>query len=241
MLFQIIQIQQYYRCTESTKKMHHLCCKRQPGALSPKSDLHAIRTWLQRNSTAPPITLAIMQGMKNWISGLPPPHFLPSTNKKIDLLINTATEEQSHIRWKEVFKGCLSSKLSEAQQAWYDSLRQNHCDLDTEFPRHYTGKVWTKQFISCLIYYNLNRWQIRNEVAHAIATAEAQAKSLAQYTDTITSLYANHTNHNQLFRMPLANLLSLPTTQLCNWLQMQEASTLYHTHTQTLNYQEEPE
>jgi len=51
-------------CNELETTLHHLQCPRQPGALRPKSDLHAISSWLRRNSTAPLITLAIMKGLK---------------------------------------------------------------------------------------------------------------------------------------------------------------------------------
>jgi hypothetical protein len=83
---------------EST--LHHLRCKSQPGAISPKTDLHDIRIWLRRTATAPQLTLVIMQGIKNWISCRPPPHFPPSSNEKLERLINTATEEQSLIGWE---------------------------------------------------------------------------------------------------------------------------------------------
>jgi len=222
-------------CNETESTLHHLHCKRQPGALSPKSDLHTVRTWLRHNSTAPPITLGTMQGMTNWTSSLPPPHFPPSTNKKIELLINVATEEQSLIRWEEIFKGRLSSKWSEAQQAWYNSLHRNHCDLDTKFTRHYTGKIWAKQFISRLIYY-LKPVANQKRSGPLHRNSRSARKTRTQYTEAITSLYAKQTNHTQLFRMPLADLLSLPTARLFNWLQSHEASTLSHTHTQTLHY-----
>ena len=162
-------------CNEAETALHHLCCNSQPGTQRPKSDLRDIRTWLRQNNTAPPLTLAVMQGIQNWISSLQPSHFPPSTNDPIERLVDMATEEQPLIRWEEVFKGRLSTKWAEAQQTWYDSLRHNHCDLETDLPRHYMGKIGSKKIIARLIYYNLNRWQIRNEVAHAIATSEAKA------------------------------------------------------------------
>ena len=135
-------------CNEPETTLHDLRCPRQPGALRPKSDIHAISSWLRCNSTAPPITLAIMKGMTNWTTSLPPPHFPPSTNNKMEHLINSAAEEQSIIGWEEVFKGRISSKWSEAQQAWYDLLHRNHCDLETEFPRNYTGNICAKRLIA---------------------------------------------------------------------------------------------
>jgi len=80
-------------------------------------------------------------------------------------------------------------------------------------------------------------------VAHETATTETQARTRTQYAETIPNLYEDQTILPHLFRKPLADLLSLPTTRLFNWLQSHEASTLYHTHTQqpTLNYQEKPE
>jgi hypothetical protein len=80
-------------------------------------------------------------------------------------------------------------------------------------------------------------------VAHEIATAEAQAITRAQYAETKTNLYEHQALPPHLFQKPLADLLSLPTTRLFNWLQSHEASTLYHIHTQQppLNYQENPE
>jgi len=87
-------------CNEPEITLHHLRCTQQPGALRPKSDLHAIRSLLRRNSTAPPFTMATMKGMINWTTGLPPPHFPPTTNDKMELLLNSATEEQSLIGWE---------------------------------------------------------------------------------------------------------------------------------------------
>jgi len=60
---------------EPETALRHLHCNNQSGAQQPKSDLHAIRTWLQQNNTSPPLTLAVMQGTLNWMSRLQPPHF----------------------------------------------------------------------------------------------------------------------------------------------------------------------
>jgi len=73
-------------CNEIESTLHHLRCKSQPGAISPKTDLHDIRSWPRR--TAPPLTLAIMQGIKNRISCRPPPHFPPSSNEILERRIN---------------------------------------------------------------------------------------------------------------------------------------------------------
>ena len=177
--------------------------------------------------------------IQNWISSIQPLHFPPSTNNPIECLVNIATaEEQSLIGWEEVFKGRLSTKWAEAKQAWYDSLRRNHCDLlEIDFPRHYTGKVWSKQIIASLIYYNLNRWQIRNEVAHATATVEAQATIRTKYSNTNTYIHGDHTNapiQSQHFRKPLADLLSiLPHGYLIGYKHSNHHKYTTHIHAKT--------
>ena len=85
----------------------------------------------------------------------------------------------------------------------------------------------------------------QKKVAHATAIAEAQETIRTQYCSdaSITSLYGYHTNtinQSQLFRKPLANILSLPNTPLFNWLQTYKGLQIHLTHTcQNTHYQAE--
>ena len=46
-----------------------------------------------------------------------------------------------------------------------------------------------KKLIAQLIFYNLNRWQIRNEAAHASESAEEYENIRDRFKATITALY----------------------------------------------------
>ena len=50
------------------------------------------------------------------------------------------------------------------------------------------GPLWAKKLIAQLIYYNLNRWQIRNEAAHSSESAEQYEKIRDRFKSTITAL-----------------------------------------------------
>eukprot|EP00560_Eucampia_antarctica_P008828 CAMPEP_0197828712 /NCGR_PEP_ID=MMETSP1437-20131217/5244_1 /TAXON_ID=49252 ORGANISM="Eucampia antarctica, Strain CCMP1452" /NCGR_SAMPLE_ID=MMETSP1437 /ASSEMBLY_ACC=CAM_ASM_001096 /LENGTH=73 /DNA_ID=CAMNT_0043430045 /DNA_START=155 /DNA_END=376 /DNA_ORIENTATION=- len=44
----------------------------------------------------------------------------------------------------------------------------NNQGPEVDFPKmSYTGKIRARKFIARLIYYNFNRWQIRNDIKHS--------------------------------------------------------------------------
>jgi len=144
--------------------MHHLGCPSLPA-----SDLRSINRWMSHQNTAPPIQLAIMSSLKAWISDEPIPPLPGDTTDKLDRIIALAHTEQSLIGWTQVFKGRLSNKWTTAQGLWYDHMRHN-LPSSKKFPKRYTGPIWMKKLVTQLIYYNLNRWQTRNEAAQATLT-----------------------------------------------------------------------
>jgi len=125
---------------------------------------------------SPPIQLEIMSSLKGWISDKPIPPFPGDTTDKLDRITALAHTEQSLIGWTQAFKGRLSNKWTTAQGLWYDHMRHN-LPSSEKFPKRYTGPIWMKKLVAQLIYYNLNRWQIRNEAAQAAESAEEHRKN----------------------------------------------------------------
>ena len=204
--------------------MHHLGCSSLPAA-----DLRSINRWMSHQNTAPPVQLAIMRSLKAWIAGEPILPFSGITTDKLDRLTALAHTEQSLIGWAQVFKGRLSKKWTLAQGTWYDHMRHN-LPSSEKFPKRYTGPIWMKKLVAQLIFYNLNRWQIRNEAAHATESAEEYRKIRERHQSTITALYQRHSEEpdtHALYTQPLEDILNMPNDRLVNWLQSHSASSAY--------------
>jgi len=96
-----------------------------------------------------------------------------------------------------------------------------------------TGPIWMKKLVAQLIYYNLNRWQIRNEAAQATESAEDYRKTREMHQSTITALYQSKSTDpdpHALYRQPLEDILNMSTERLVNWLQSHSASSSYRAH-----------
>jgi len=95
-------------------------------------------------------------------------------------------------------------------------------------PKSYTGKIRTRKLIAQLIYYNLNRWQIRNDIKHSMDSGIEYKKLRENYKMTIAALYARNENLNNSLSPKLLNkLIALPNDRRRNWLLSHEASTAY--------------
>jgi hypothetical protein len=90
-----------------------------------------------------------------------------------------------------------------------------------------------KKLVAQLIYYNLNRWQIRNEAAQAAESAEEHRKTREMHQSTITALYKSNSTDpdpQALYRQPLGDILNISNERLVNWLQSHSASSSYRAH-----------
>ena len=186
---------------------------------------------------APPVQLAIITSLKAWIASEPTPLFFENNQDPLECTTSLAHSEQSILGWKQAFKGRLSKKWTAAQSMWYDHMHHNQ-HSKTKFPKYYTGSIWIKKLIAQLIFYNLNRWQIQNEAAHASESAEEYEKTRERFTATIKALYqlnAESDETSSIYRQPLEDILAMSNERLSNWLQSHKASTSYRAsqvHTQ---------
>jgi hypothetical protein len=159
--------------------------------------------------------------------------------KILDRITALAYAEQSLIGWTQAFKGRLSKQWTTAQGLWYDHMRHN-LPASQKFPKRYTGPICMKQLFTQLIYYNLNRWQIRNEAAQATESAEEYRKTQEMHQSTITALYQSNSTDpdpdpdpdpHALYRQPLGDILNMSNERLVNWLR----ATRHHHHTEHTN------
>ena len=161
-------------CGNEETALHHLSCPKIPG-----SDLRSINRWMSHNNTASLVQLAIIISLKAGIASEPNPLFLGNAQDPLESITSLAHLEQSILGWNQAFKGRLSKKWTAAQSKWYNHMRHNH-HSKTKFPKNYTGPIWMRKLIAQLIFYNLNRWQIRNEAAHTSESAEDYEKNERQ-------------------------------------------------------------
>jgi len=85
-----------------------------------------------------------------------------------------------------------------------------------------------RKLIAQLIFYNLNRWQIRNEGAHASESAEDYEKTRDRFQATIKALYqmtAESDETSSIYRQPLEDILVMTNELLSNWLHSHKAWT----------------
>jgi len=118
-------------------------------------------------------------------------------------------------------------------------MRHNLPTSET-FPKRCTGPIWMKKHVAQLNYYNLNRWQIRNEAAHATESAEEYRKTREMHHSTITALYQSNSTDpdpHALYRQPLEDILNMSNERLANWLQSHSASSSYRATTITTDNQ----
>ena len=111
-------------------------------------------------------------------------------------------------------------------------MRHNLPTSET-FPKRCTGPIWMKKHVAQLNYYNLNRWQIRNEAAHATESEEEYRKTREMHHSTITALYQSNSTDpdpHALYRQPLEDILNMSNERLVNWLQSHSASSSYRAH-----------
>ena len=211
-------------CGHEETALHHLSCPKIPG-----SDLRSINRWMSHNNTAPPVQLAIITSLQAWIASEPTPLFSANDQDSIERQTSLAHSEQSILGWDQAFKGRLSKKWTHAQGMWYDNMRHNLHSTE-KFPKSYTGPIWMKKLVAQLIFYNLNRWQIRNEAAHASDTAAEYEHTRDRYKETITALYqknADSEGTTSIYRQPLSDVLTMSNERLSNWLHSHKASTSY--------------
>jgi len=100
-----------------------------------------------------------------------------------------------------------------------------------------------KKLVAQLIYYNLNRWQIRNEAAQAKESAEEYRNSREMHQSTITALYQSNSTDpdpHALYRQPLGDILNMSNERLVNWLQSHSASSSYREPRQTTTPHSKP-
>ena len=212
-------------CGNEETALHHLSCPKIPGY-----DLRSINRWMSHNNTAPPVQLAIITSLKAWINSDPTPLFSGNEHDPLERITSLAHSEQSIIGWNQAFKGRISTKWMTAQSMWYDNMRHNQ-NSKKKFPKSYTGPLWAKKLIAQLIYYNLNRWQIRNEAAHSTESAEQYDKIRDRFKSTITALYQQNNETGEIssiYRQPLGDILTMSNERMSNWLQSHKASTSYN-------------
>jgi len=163
------------------------------------------------------------------IASEPTPLISGNDQDPLECTTSLAHSEQSILGWNQAFKGRISKKWTAAQSMWYDNMRHNQ-HSKTKLPMSYTRSIWMKKLIVQLIFYNLNRWQIRNEAAHASESAETYEKNRERFTATITALYqlnAESDETSSIYRQPRKDILTMSNERLSNWLQSHKASTSY--------------
>jgi|AntRauTorckE5430_2_1112549.scaffolds.fasta_scaffold11211_2 hypothetical protein len=90
-----------------------------------------------------------------------------------------------------------------------------------------------KKLVAQIIYYDLNRWQIRNEAAQATESAEEYRNTRDMHQSTITALNQQNSTEidpHALYKQPLGDILNMSNERLVNWLQSHLASSLYRAH-----------
>ena len=175
------------------------------------------------------LQLAIITSLKAWINSEPTPSFSGNEQDPLERVTSLAHSEQSILGWNQAFKGRISKKWVTAQSMWYDNMRHNQNSKE-KFPKNYTGPLWAKKLIAQLIFYNLNRWQIRNEAAHSSESSEQYEEIRDRFKSTITALYQHNEetgDTSSIYRQPLCDILTMSNERMSNWLQSHKASTSY--------------
>ena len=62
--------------------------------------------------------------------------------------------------------------------------------MDEKLPRHLFAKVWTKKLHCHVIHISLNRWQIQNELHHAMKEDSDDQARRENLLDKIEAIFA---------------------------------------------------
>eukprot|EP00979_Chaetoceros_neogracilis_P000411 scaffold107_cov269-Chaetoceros_neogracile.AAC.3 len=122
--------------------------------------------------------------------------------------------------------------MNSSPRHMYDHMRHNLPTSET-FPKRCTGPIWMRKLVAQLNYYNINRWQIRNEAAHATESVEEYRRTREMHHSIITALYqlnSTDPDPHALSRQPLEDILNMSNERLANWLQSHSASSSYRAH-----------
>jgi|AntRauTorckE5430_2_1112549.scaffolds.fasta_scaffold07224_3 hypothetical protein len=120
----------------------------------------------------------------------------------------------------------IKQEMDSSPRNMYDHMRHNLPTSET-FPKRCTGPIW---IVAQLNYYNINRWQIRNEAAHATESVEEYRRTREMHHSIITALYqlnSTDPDPHALYRQPLEDNLNMSNERLANWLQSHSA--FHHT------------
>jgi hypothetical protein len=148
-------------CTHKDHVYHYLQCMRQPGARQIGKELRPLERTMEKLNTHPDLARIILRSMKRYLTGMTPTLQWTTTDHHQEL-IRDAFFEQSKIGWKHLFLGHLGQRWRQAQQNWYDDLREH----DVKVPKGQNGLTWAKTMLKGTMHLALNRWQIRNEKFH---------------------------------------------------------------------------
>ena len=182
---------------------------------------------LQRNSatiwnfcwtrnTHPNIKAILIRSIRSFLTGTNPTLNWTTTDP-IQETIKRAFEDQCEIGWTNFFVGRISSQWKLAQERWYTDISSNGIKL----PRHQTSQTWATNLCRRVIFFALNRWQIRNETFHDKRTKREYTKEREHLISEVTTRYfenkPNHPAINWLMGNPLYDIITGTNSTMATW------------------------
>ena len=113
-------------------------------------------------------------------------HPIPSEPKQADILLQEAITEQNLIGWNNFFKGWISSKWSQSQDAYYAQRQQDYTNEDR---RWNNGTVWSKILVQQLHIISQETWTFRNKDIYGHSKQEEQENDKIIIKDKVRHEY----------------------------------------------------
>ena len=150
-------------CGRQEKNGHYLSCIVINKGRVPRTLRSSLLSWMRKSRTDPNLILVINRAMGSLTREVT---IRVETRTWNDCEITELINEQNKIGWDHFLKGRLSRRFNEIQERYYKKIRDDVLGSERRLSPKYKGRWWTKELIKRLIFYSLNIWQIRNEIAH---------------------------------------------------------------------------
>ena len=132
-----------------------------------------------------------------------------------DAWLQQTIQEQQRIGRDMIWKGYLT-------QQWGDYMENHYRTKGHE--RHYSGTLWTKRVIQCILTYGIEAWHRRNERLHQHNKKENPHRQ--QLENQIREKYQRHEATPEilpcLYKHPLTTLIRKQTRYLQRWLEIMQ-------------------
>ena len=210
-------------CGKEEIKFHYMTCVHQPGYKQVVRETNSLEKYLTTRNTHPDIKAILILSIRSFLTGTNPTPKWTTTDPSIQETIRRAFEDQCEIGWTNFFIRRISSQWKLAQElkdGLMKFLPMESSSLDT---KHCKSGQQTCATNLCkgVMFFALNRWQIRNNTFHDKQTKREYTKGHEHLISEVTKRYfenkPNHPAINRFMGNPLYDIITGTDSTMATW------------------------